>query len=128
MTFLTPDFLFQINRVRIEPIDEAFLYIGIAMVVLAFVFKLAARLSPSSVDAKYREKFFSLFVSIGFSVIVWFAARAQLVRFFGTHFVVLLVLFVGLVWFVWIVVKMAKNYRKEKQAWDKEQMKRKYLP
>ena len=128
MTFLTPDFLFQINRVQIEYIDEAFLYIGIAMVVLAFVFKLGARLAPSSVDSEYRGKFFSLFVSIGFSVIVWFAARAQLVRFFGTHFVVLLILFVGLVWFAWIVVKMARNYRKEKQAWDKEQMKKKYLP
>ncbi len=128
MNFFSTQFLFQINRIQIELIDEAFLYIGIALAVLAVVFRLGARFAPSPVDAKYRSKFFKLFLTIGLFEVVWFGARAQLIRFFGTHFVALLVLLIGLVWLVWVVVKIIRNYRREKQVWEKGELKKKYLP
>ena len=126
--FFTVDFLFNINRVLIEPVDKGFLFIGVAFVVLAIVFKLGAKFAPSIVDAKYRNKFFHLFLTIGLMEIIWFVARLQFIRLFGTHLIALLVLLVGLFWFGWIIKKMIQNYRKEKQEWERLELKKKYLP
>jgi hypothetical protein len=126
--FFTTKYLFEINRVMLERSDKAFLVIGIALFVFAILFKLAAKLSPSPTDAKYRNKLFTLFLSIGLAEIIWFGARYELIRFFGSHFVALLILLIGFIWFVMLIVKAIKNYKSEKQTWEKEQVKMKYLP
>ncbi len=120
--------LLDINRVMIEPADKALMFVGLVLVVLAVVFKLAAVYAPTSVDKKYRAKFFNLFAWIGVSELVWFAARAQYVRFFGTRFVAFLILLIGLVWLVMLAVKTFRKYSAEKQEWEKQEVKQKYLP
>lgn len=124
----TEQFLFQINRVQLETSDRALLVIGIVFILTAILFKLGAHFAPSSVDAKYRNKFFYLFLTVGLLEVVWFGARAQFVRFFGTHFVALVILLIGLVWFGFIIGKMIKHYRREKQEWERVELKKKYLP
>jgi H+/gluconate symporter-like permease len=126
--FFSAKFLFEINRVLIEPIDKFFLGFGTAAVVIAIVFRVAQTLAPTPVDAKYRSKFFKLFLTIGLLEIVWYGARLQFVRFFGSHFVAILILLIGLVWFGRIAYGMAKNYKREKADFDKEQLRLKYLP
>jgi hypothetical protein len=84
--------------------------------------------APSPVDAKYRGKFFTLFFSIGLSEVIWYGFRVEYVTFFGSHLVAFLILLTGLIWFVVLVVKMIKNYSKEKQEWEKQQVRQKYLP
>ena len=128
MNFLTADFLFNINRVLIEPVDKGFLFIGVAFVVLAIVFKLGAKFAPSNIDSKYRNKFFHLFLTIGIMEIIWFVARTQFIMLFGTHLIALLIILIGLFWFGWVIKKMMQNYRREKQEWEKQQLKLKYLP
>jgi len=120
--------LFEINRVMIEPQDKALMFVGLVLVVLAVVFKLAAVYAPTPVDKKYRGKFFSLFAWIGVSELVWFLARSQYVRFFGTRFVAFLILLIGLIWLVMLVMKTLKGYSAEKREWEKQEVKLKYLP
>lgn len=124
--FLT-NFLFQINRIQIQPVDKIFLSVGAVAAVIAIMFKLAAKFSPSPTDSKYRHKLFNVFLFLALGELFWYGARAQLVRFFGTHFVAMLIMFIAFVWLVVIVWKMFKNYSDEKIAWEKEQVKKKYL-
>lgn len=126
--YLTIEFLFEINRIQIQQADKFFLLVGVIAVVFAVIFKLSAKLSPSPIDAKYRNKFYALFLFLSLSEIFWFGARVQLVKFFGTHFIAILVILVAFVWFAAVVWKMVRNYRKEKTEWEKEQVKLKYLP
>ena len=126
--FLSPQYLFQINRVLIAESDKWFFVAGMALAIMAIVFKLGALYAPDPVNKKYRQKFFSFLLSIGLAEMVWYGARAQNVNFFGTHFVAWLIALIGLVWLAVLLVKMFRNYGKEKRAWDKEQVKLKYLP
>lgn len=126
--FFTPKFLFEINRVQIQPADKFFLLVGVVALVFAVIFKLAAKFSPNPVDAKYRNKLFNVFLFLSLSEIIWYGARAQLVRFFGMHLVAMLVICIAFVWFIAVIWKMIRNYRAEKTVWEKEQVKLKYLP
>ena len=121
-------YLFQIDRVMLHQSDKALGYVGAALVVLGIVFKLAAMYAPTPVDAKWRNKLFQLFFSIGIAEVIWYAFRLQYVSFFGSHFIAFLILLIGLIWFVVLVVKMIKNYSWEKAEMEKEQLKAKYLP
>lgn len=124
----TSTFLFSINRIQIEPADKFFLLAGVAALVVAIILKLAAKFSPSPVDAKYRNKLFNVFLFLALAEIIWYGARAQLVRFFGTHFAAILIILIASVWLIINLWKMLRNYRGEKQAWEKEQVRLKYLP
>jgi hypothetical protein len=126
--FLTPQYLFQINRVLIPESDRWFFVAGIVLAIMAIVFKLGALYAPDPVNRKYRQKFFSFLLSIGLAEMVWYGARAQNVSFFGTHFTAWLIVLIGLVWLVMLMVKMFRDYGKEKRQWEKEQVKLKYLP
>lgn len=126
--YLTAKYFFYINPILLDRSDKAFFAAGAVLVLLGAVFKLAAVLSPTPVDKKYRNKFFNLFITIGIAEVVWFGARAQDVMFFGSHFVALLALLIGLIWGVWLLVFIIKNYRREKVAYEKEQVRMKYLP
>ncbi len=126
--FFTFKYLFEINRVLVETLDKWFFVVGLVLVILAIVFKLAVLYAPDPVNKKYRQKFFSLFLSVGVSLMVWYGARVENVNFFGTHFVAWLIVLIGLVWFFWVVAKIIRNFGKDKREWDKEQVKRKYLP
>ncbi len=126
--YITQDFLFNINRLELQRSDKLFAIAGITAVVLAIVFKFAAVYAPSPVDAKYRNKFYNLFLYLGLAEIVWFGCRTQFVRLFGTHFIALLILAIAFVWFVILVLNMLENYKTEKAVWEKEQVKAKYLP
>jgi len=124
----SPDYLFTINRLNLDRSDRVLFSMGVIFVVLAIVFKLAALWSLNPIDKKYRQKFFSLFLTIGLLEIVWFGARYQNVRFFGSHFVALILLVIGFVWGIMLLIKIYKGYKPEIQIWEKEQVKLKYLP
>jgi len=127
-SYLTPQFLFQINRLALEKIDKGFFVLGAVFIIFAIVLKMASLYAPTPVDAKYRQNFFVFFLSIGILLVIWFAARFENVMFFGSHFVAFLIVLVGLIWFVFILTSFIKHYGEEKREWMKEQVKLKYLP
>ncbi len=112
----------------IEPADRMFLIIGILVFTLAMVFKLSSILAPTPIDKHYRNRFSKLFLTIGLAEIIWYGARVQDIKIFGTHLAAILVLLIGLIWLIMVVIAMVKNYRHEKVGWEKEQVRLKYLP
>ncbi len=126
--YFTSQYLFQINTAYISPAEKLFLFSGAILVLLAIVLKVSAALAPTPADKKYRQKFFSLFATIGLSQMVWYLCRWQNVRFFGSHFIAWAIVLVAVVWFVKILISIYKTYREEKTVWEKEQVKLKYLP
>jgi len=125
---LTSQYLFQVNPAMFSVSDKLFLAIGAFSIVLAAVIKFAAMRAPNPIDKQYREKFFKLFLTVGLWEVMWFMFRYENIRFFGSHFVALLGLLMGLVWLVVIGTGFVKGYTTQKQEWEKEQLKLKYLP
>lgn len=122
------DYLFTINRVLLTRSDKLFFLLGAGLAILAIVFKIASLYSPNPVDKAVRNKFFNLFLTIGLLEIAWFGARYENINFFGSHFVALVILLIGAIWFVWLVISIIKNYKTDKELWEKEQVRLKYLP
>ena len=103
-------------------------FAGGILVLLAIVTKIASVLAENPVDKKYRNKFYVLFLSVGLSALVWYFFRYEDVIFFGTRFVEWIILLVSAVCFIKLLVSTFRNYPKEKELWEKEQVRMKYLP
>jgi hypothetical protein len=128
MNYFTSQYLFYINSAFVSPGEKLFFILGVVLLLLAIVTKIAGMLAPSPVDSKHRNKFYMLFLTIGIAEVVWYGLRYQNVRFFGTRFVAWVILLSGLVWLITLLVKALRNYSKEKTGWEKQQLKSKYLP
>jgi hypothetical protein len=127
-SFVTPQYLFQFNAAYVSPGEKLFFLAGCVLILLGAALKISAVLAPDPVDAKYRQKLYHLFLSVGLGEIFWYLCRYENVMFFGTRFVALFIILIGLVWFAAVLVSLFKNYKKEKTVWEKEQVRLKYLP
>lgn len=126
--YFSPDYLFQINSAYVSPKEKLFLFAGAVLVLLAVVLKIAAALAENPVDKRLRQKLFNLFLTFGLFELFWYLCRFEAVRFFGTHFMQWLIIVIAVVWFIAIIVWAIRNYGKQKEVWNKEQLKLKYLP
>jgi hypothetical protein len=117
-----------INAVIYTRSDKLFFAAGCLMVILAIVFKIAALSAPSPIDQTWRNRFYRLLLSIGISELVWFGFRYENAAFLGSHFVALVILLIGLIWFLVLLAGILRGYKKTKTEWQKEQLKLKYLP
>ena len=120
--------LFELNTISIEAADKFFLLLGVSLILLGIVLKIAARLAPTPVDRKYRNQLFSWIFYGGLAEFFWYGARSQNIRLFGlrvTALVILIIVILGVFWVLW---KIWKNYKSEKINWEKEEVKNKYLP
>jgi hypothetical protein len=125
--FFTSQYLFQINRLQLETSDKVFFIVGLTSLVLAIVSTIFARLVSNPAQQKLVRKLSHSLWFLGLAETIWFGARYQFVYFFGSHFFALLLLLVWLVWLVFILKYALTGYRRERLAWQKEQIKRKYL-
>lgn len=121
-------YLFQTEGVILSRSDKIFFMAACLSLLLSVVFKIAELMSKNPVDKNFRGKYFNLFLTLAIWELVWFGSRYESVRFFGSHFVALLGFIVAGVWFVLLTIKMAKEYRPAVSAWEKEQVRLKYLP
>lgn len=125
-SYFTSQYLFQINPIAAK--DKLYFAAGAIVVFLAIVMKIAAILAPAPADRKYRNKFYTWALTVGLGEIVWYFFRYENVRFFGSYFMVWLLNLTGLVWLAWLAIVMFRKYGSEKEVWQKEQQKQKYLP
>lgn len=126
--FFSSQYLFQINTAYVNPQEKLFLLGGGILVLLAIALRIAAALAPNTVDAKYRFKFYKVFLTVGLGELFWYLCRYENIRFFGSHFVAWLWVLIGFLWLVRALVLTFKNYGKEKLAWSKEELRQRYLP
>jgi hypothetical protein len=96
--------------------------------IIAGILKLAQKFALNPVDAKLRGKLFGPFLFLGIAQIVWYGARVQFIRFFGSHFLAILFCLLFFGWLGMLLAKIFKTYTQEKTLWEKEQVKIKYLP
>ncbi len=127
-SYFNSQYLFQINSAFISPGEKLFFLLGVILLLVAVVLKISAKLAPTPVDSGYRKKFYVLLLTIGLLEIFWYLLRYENVEFFGSRFTAFLFLFIGLVWLLRVLLSMLKNYRPAKVAWEKEQVRMKYLP
>lgn len=126
--FFTRQYLFDINNAFVSPAQKLMLFGGAVLVLVAVALKIAAMVAPTPIDSKYRQKFYNLFLTIGLLSLLWYLCRFENVMFFGSRFVAFAILLLGAVWLVMILVSMIRKYGSEKQSFEKEQIKLKYLP
>jgi hypothetical protein len=126
--FFSYQYLFQVNPAFVSPQEKLFFFFGAILALLGIVLKIAAVLSLNPVDKKYRLKFYHLFLTMGLSEVIWYLCRRENVSFFNTRFVAWLIILIGIIWFIAAVVNTIKNYSREKEIWEKEQVRQRYLP
>lgn len=125
--FLTMNFLFSINPLGVEKIDKLFVLTSVCLIVLSIGLRFYSKVTKNDITTRLLKRLFKLLLTIGLLGVVWFGARYENVKFFGSHFVYLIIILVGLVWLGFIVSYIFRNFRKEKNAWEKEQLKLKYI-
>lgn len=125
--FFSYDFLIYLNRIRIEKIDIVFASIAVGLLVLGIIVRIVSWRSSHKVRKSMLLRFARLFVTIGIMGLVWYGARYQLVAWFGTHLTYVIILLIGLVWTGFLLRYVFGSYFSEKQAWEKEQQKLKYI-
>ena len=125
--FFSYDFLFYINRARLEQTDQVFAVIAVSLLVIAVVLKVLTRVRKDPISKKLLRRFTAIFATIGVLELAWYGTRYQNITFFGTHFAFLLVLIAGIAWTMPGLWYWLRKYRVEKAVYDKEQIKLKYL-
>jgi hypothetical protein len=124
---VSPDFFFKIDRVRLHRSDWAVLIVGALLLIagiMASVYKRSRQVPYAKILI---ARLVRLYITIGILFVLWFAFRYEVVRWFGTRFAAVLILVYGLVWLGFIAADYFKNYRPNKELWEKEQLKNKYL-
>lgn len=121
------DYLFTIDRLNLAPTDWWYMYIGIGLVVIAAALRIVERALKNPFDRQLARKLFVLCLFAGLAEIIWFGARYQNVRFFGTHFVALIILLATFVWGSILKIRYWMKRSGQLSAWQKEQIKQKYL-
>lgn len=125
--FFSSNFQFAINRVRLETVDKVFGGIAVALVAIGVVSFIVSRLNRNIVTKRFLRRVQTWSLTMGLLGLVWFAARYQLVALFGTHLAFLIVLLVAIIWLWHIISYRLRVYTHEKEVWEKEQLKQKYL-
>ncbi len=125
--YFSPQYLFQVDRIALHLSDWVFFGIGVVLVALAIIAKLAALYIKHPVTKRLVNRKFKVLLSTGLVEALWFAFRYENATVIGTHIVALLILIVGLLYLIPILKYYFRRYRSEREQWDKEQLKLKYL-
>ncbi len=125
---LTADYWFAIDRTSLHLIDKTVFGIGIAFIVIAIVLVLIRRRTQSPFYRSLLGKFSNIFWITGALEVVWFGFRYENAVYLGTLFVAA---FIGLIFLLragFLTKLFIRNRKTALQAWQREQVKNKYLP
>jgi hypothetical protein len=123
----TPSYIFDFTSMIPVQSDRLYLIVGLAMTVVGAVFKIISAFSTNPVSRRLWQRLASPFITIGILEALWFLARQQNIKLFGSHFVAWLMGIVFLVWLYFPIRYLIGSYRYEKQQWEKQQIKLKYI-
>ena len=100
----------------------------LACLILAIVLKVTKRLTKNPIKRNLMDRLFNLFLTVSLSGLVWYGFRYENTPIFAMHYWAGLVLLMGLVWFLVIAKYFAFQYFPDLADYDREQMKKKYIP
>jgi hypothetical protein len=124
---ITTDFWFAIDRTHIHPSEKAFIYIGLAFIVLGIIFLVYARLTKNQFLAKVSTRFAKIFLTTGIVEGIWYAMRTQYAQVLGTKFVAALILLLGIIWLIGPIKYLIKHYKVDMAVAEREASRQKYL-
>lgn len=100
----------------------------LGLLVLAVVFYLATLGVSSPLYKKLLKRFGNLSVTTSICGLLWFGFRYENTPIFALRYWAALAYLIGLVWLVFILKYLLLNFRSEKSEFEREQVKRKYIP
>lgn len=112
----------------LSPEDRMFFYVFVGIAVLAILFRVAARLVQHHINRKLLMRLWYLAFSVGLSGLIWYGMRYENTYIFARRYWAGLTLLVGIVWLLFIIKYLVFQYRGEKTDYEKELVRRKYLP
>jgi len=112
----------------LDQADRYILYLFGSMLIVAVVLWIVRRMTPHQINKKLLSKFYSLFLYIGISGVIWYGLRFENTLLLGRRFIAGVIAIVGLVWLVFVLKYAIADFRSEKKAYEKELVKSKYLP
>ena len=108
--------------------DFVFGYSSLGLLVLAVIFRLLVSFSKNQVDRKLFAKIWHLTLTIGIFGLIWFGLRFENTPIFAERFWFGLNSIIGGIWLLFVFKYLAFNYRAERQEYNRELLKSKYLP
>ena len=122
----TVKFFFQLDREAPHRVDWAVLYFGGALVLIWLIIWVVTR-KASPVNKELWRKIGRLTLTIGLLEAFWFGLRYEGAQWFGTRATAAAFVVIGLIWLGFIIKYYFSMHRVKKRAWEKEQIKLKYL-
>ncbi len=123
----SPEYIFDISVMVPHPTDRYYMFLGFVMVLVGVVFKVVSNFSKNPISQNLWHRLASPFVVGGILEVVWFVAREQNIKLFGSHIVAWIIGVVILIWLYFPLKYWWSKYKDEKQAWEKQQIKLKYM-
>ncbi len=110
-------------------IDKTFMYVFLGILVAAILLRLAIRFAiKHSVVKKLFMKVWRLLLTVGLSGVIWGIVRYESTPIFGRRYWAGLTILIGVIWLIFILKYLLFNFRKDKQEYDRERVKNKYIP
>jgi len=124
---LTSGYIFDFTNMLPSSGDRLYMIAGLLMVLLGAVFKLISNFSRNSVTRLLWHRLASPLVVGGILEVLWYTARDQNIKMFGSHFIAWLIGIVVIVWIYFPIRYCFGYYRQEREHWQKQQVKLKYI-
>ena len=108
--------------------DTVFLWLSLVFIVAAIALGLLAYWEELGNPKKVLlARLWHLLLTTGLLGLVWAGARYENVRLVSTHLAIFIVFLIGFIWFATIAKYFFTRFRKERQIWQEQALKQKYL-
>ncbi|GAC1412976.1 MAG: hypothetical protein NVSMB66_3710 [Candidatus Doudnabacteria bacterium] len=124
----TQDFLIAPSFNGITSVSDKGI-LSLTLLLLAFGIFLSAitKKLKNPVQKNLWKRWQKLAYTISLLALVWVFFRYEGIPQISAHWLVILIYLIGLVWAVRIIRYVLKTYQPQKEAYDKEQLKKKYM-
>lgn len=121
-------FWFGIDRFKgVSMADKMILWFGVGLLAVGIVVLVYRLLSKNKLLKPTLGRISSVFITVGLIEMLWFVLRSQFVNTLGTRFTAVLIGLVGLGFLYSPIKYFLKQYSKDIEIYQKEELKNKYL-
>lgn len=122
------EYIFGPNPIDMTRSDWVFLYAATAGVVIAIIIKIFVwRTEQGNPRRFFLNRLFHLFFTIGLLALLWAGFRYENIPWLSTHFVVLAIILIGLIWAAYIAKFAIIEFPGQRRVWEDQKIKMKYL-
>ena len=109
-------------------IDWAFGYFFAGLTGLAIILWIVGRFVKNDVFSKLLKRLVNLLLTTGLSGIAWFGLRFENTPIFARHYWAAVTILIGIIWLLFILKYLIFNLGTDLKSYDRELVKKKYLP